>query len=173
MTAPAHAKVVEDAVHHPRLVSDDCSGAGNRVVGVPVNPLPGALRQPTASRALCFAPHRALDDLLALDFGDERAGGEDEAPDSGVFGPLRHELQLRVRLLDLVKEHTDVVLVTRKPVDGIRNDDIYLAMAQHSAQRLDALTVEVISAGSIADRPHDRESLSCSELEARPLLRIE
>ena len=134
------------------------------VVLVAVDSTARPLRQPPASRALCFAPHRALDDLLALDLSDERAGGEDEAPDSGVFEPLRHELQLRVRLLDLVKENADVVLVTRQPVNGIRNDDIHLATAEHHAQRLDALTVEVISAGSVADRPHDRESLRRSEL---------
>lgn len=170
---PVRDEVLEDPPHDGGLHLIDLALAGVRDVAVAVDAGAGRLGELAVAGALCLAAHRALGDLLALHLGNERAGGEDEAADRGVLEPLGHELELRAGLLHLVEEHADVVLVPRQSIDGVRDKDIGLAAAEHRADLLDPLAVEVEAARGVADAGRHAPTSGGGQLKTRALLSVE
>lgn len=75
IAAGACCENLEDLTHYRGFGRLDASSTTGNLVAVPIDAAPGRLRQLAASCSLQFAALSALDDLLALDFGDEGSGG--------------------------------------------------------------------------------------------------
>src|SRR5690606_5041482 len=88
---------LEDPPHDAGLIGLNIAPSGLRVVGVPVASFPERLRDLAAEGALGLAARGALQDLLALNLGNEGTRRENEAADRGVLETLGDEFELRLR----------------------------------------------------------------------------
>ena len=111
--------------------------------------------------------------LLPLNLGDERPGGEVEATYRGVLEPLGHELESHLRALELVEEHSNVILVAGESVDGVRDDHVGLASSHWSAKLVQTIALQCPAARGVANASNHTPPTVACKLDARPLLRVE
>jgi len=171
--APGLGIPLEDPPHDAGLVGLDIASSGFRVVGVPVASLPERLRDLAAEGALGLAARGALQDLFALNLGNEGTRREDEAPDRGVLETLRHEFELRLRSLELVEEDADVVLIPGQAVDGVGDDRVGFTAPEHAAELFESVAFERCAAGRVTDPADDPPAAIVHERLAGAFLCLE
>ena len=88
-------------------------------------------------RSLRLAASGPLDDFLPLHLSNKGSSRKDEAAGCRVFEPLGHEFEFDPMVLELVEQNADVILIPRKPIDCVSQDDVNPNLAHQLAESRD------------------------------------